>query len=78
MMILKSSQNMDAAKQFIDYVLSEQGQNFVADRLILPARTDVTAQRPGYDELNIIDFDAVEATKTAAAYKARFAQIFDK
>jgi len=40
-MILKSSQNMDAAKQFIDYVLIEQGQNFVADRLILPARTDV-------------------------------------
>lgn len=76
MMIVKSTANPDAAKRFIDYVLSEEGQNLVADRLILPARTDIQAKRPGYDELNIIDFDAVQATKTAAADKTRFGSIF--
>lgn len=72
MMITKSSDNQEAAKQFIDFVLSEEGQALVAERLILPARTDVKALRPGYDELTLIDLDAVEAAKNAANDKAKF------
>lgn len=75
MMILKSSDNQSAAKQFIDFVLSEEGQAMVSDQLILPARTDIKAQRPGYDELNIIDFDQVQAAKSAAADKAEFTEL---
>lgn len=75
LMIMKSSDNQQAAKQFIDFVLSEQGQEMVAKRLILPARTDIKALRPGYDELNIIDFDQVAGAKNAAADKAKFAEV---
>jgi len=76
-MITQSSDNQDAAKLFVDYVLSEEGQAMVADRLILPARSDIQAKRPGYNELDIIELDSVEATKTAAQAKDRFGKIFN-
>ena len=73
-MIPKSTDQADEAKQFVDFVLSDEGQKLVADRLILPARADIKAKRPGWDELNLIDFDYVEAAadadKTKAAFKA--------
>lgn len=76
MMIVKTTQRAVQAKQFIDFVLSDEGQTLVANTLILPARTDIQAKRPGYNELNVIEFDAVAATKTAAADKSQFAEIF--
>ena len=74
-MIMKTSKNQDAAKQFVDYVLSDEGQGLVAKRLIIPARTDVTAKRPGWDDLNIIDFDFVKAAEMAVETKQKFADI---
>lgn len=71
-MIAKTSKNADAAKQFVDYVLSEEGQTLVAKRLILPSRTDIKALRPGFDELNIIEIDYVQAAKESAETRARF------
>ena len=75
MMIVKSSQNQDAAKQFIDFALSEMGQEMVADQFLLPARTDIKAKRPGYDELSIIEFDEAKGAENAAADKDKFAKI---
>lgn len=46
MMIFKSSKNTEQAKRFVDYVLSEQGQQMVAEAFLLPARSDVAAKRP--------------------------------
>ena len=77
-MILKSTKNPDAAKKFVDYVLSKEGQTLVAKRLILPARTDVKAKRPGWDDLKIIDFDYVAAAKMAPETKKKFASIIRK
>ncbi|WP_108126283.1 ABC transporter substrate-binding protein [Saccharospirillum mangrovi] len=57
MMILKSTQQPAAAKQFIDFVLSEQGQARVAESYLMPARTDIPALRPTINELNIITVD---------------------
>lgn len=71
-MIMKSSKNQDAAKKFVDYVLSEEGQKLVAARLILPARSDISADRPGWSDMNIIEFDFVEAAANAADTKAKF------
>ena len=78
MFILKSSKNQDAAKAFIDFALSDEGQALVAKQFLLPARTDVKAKRAGYDELSIIEFDEAKAASTAAADKAKFAEIFAK
>ncbi|MDO6460153.1 ABC transporter substrate-binding protein [Granulosicoccaceae sp. 1_MG-2023] len=74
-MIMKSSKQAEAAKQFVDFMLSEKGQALVAEHYILPARTDIEARRPGWDDLTIIDFDAARAAAQAAETKAKFAAV---
>ncbi len=74
-MIAKKSKNQDAAKKFVDYVLSKEGQELVAKRLILPARTDIKAKRAGWNELNIINFDFVKAAEEASKTKQKFTEI---
>ncbi|MFD2174936.1 extracellular solute-binding protein [Rhodobacter lacus] len=64
-MILQSSQQPEEAKQFIDYMLSDEGQEMVAKTFLMPARTDVPAKRPRIDELKLLPLDS------AAAYGAR-------
>ncbi len=71
-MIPSSTDQADEAKQFVDFVLSEEGQALVAERLILPARTDVASERPGWDDLTLIDFDYVKAASEANETKASF------
>lgn len=71
-MIPASTKKADLAKQFVDFVLSTDGQKLVADRFILPARQDVEAKRPGYSDLNIIEFDYVDAAKRAVDTKNMF------
>lgn len=68
MMIMESTQQPDAAKAFIDYVLSEEGQKRVAEVYLMPAREDVSALRPTITELNLIQYDE-------AAFEARRADI---
>lgn len=51
MMILKSTQNAEDAKKFIDFVLSDKGQEEVAKVYLMPARTDIKALRPTITEL---------------------------
>lgn len=65
MMILKATQNADAAKAFYDFVLSDAGQALVSETFLMPARTDVEGLRPGINDLNVIevDEDAVAARR---------------
>lgn len=72
-MIPKSTRHAAAAKKFVDFVLSREGQELVAKRFILPARTDVKALRAGWNDLNIIDFDLAAAARHAVATKKKFA-----
>ncbi|MFM2477545.1 ABC transporter substrate-binding protein [Celerinatantimonas sp. MCCC 1A17872] len=74
-MIMKSTQHAKLAKEFVDYVLSRKGQMLVAKQFILPARTDVKALRPGFDELKFLHFDLANAAKDAVKTKNQFAQI---
>ena len=39
--IMKGSPNEAAAKKFVDYVLSKEGQQVIADEGTIPVRTDV-------------------------------------
>src|SRR5690606_29796767 len=66
MMILKSSKAQDDARQFIDYVLSEEGQTLVADTFLIPARTDVKAKRPVPGEFKAFPL-ATEAERAGSA-----------
>jgi len=53
-MIMRTARNPEAAKQFIDYMLSTEGQLMVAKTYMLPARADVAAQRPGWNDLKLL------------------------
>lgn len=56
--IMKTSQNMDNAKAFIDYLISDEAQQMVADTYLLPGRKDVAAKgRPGIDEIPLLTVD---------------------
>ncbi len=57
MMILASTALPDEAERFVDFVLSEQGQARVAERYLMPARTDIEALRPTLEELTLIEVD---------------------
>jgi iron(III) transport system substrate-binding protein len=72
MMILKSSKNQKTARDFIDYVLSDAGQKMVAGAELMPARSDVKADRPLISDLKILTVDP--ATDRNAVLK-RFAKI---
>lgn len=72
MMILKSARNPDAARKFIDYVLSDEGQSLVADVFLMPARADLPARRPTISELKVIDLDPDAAAAGRAGVLEKF------
>ena len=41
-MIMNTSPNVENAKAFVDYLFSDEAQQFVADEYLLPGRTDIT------------------------------------
>lgn len=75
MMILETTQNADAAKAFVDFVLSEAGQTLVAETYLMPARTDVEGLRPGIAELTVIDVDGDAASARRDEIIARFNEV---
>lgn len=57
-MILKTSPNTDNAKAFMDYLLSNEAQQLVADAYLLPGRSDVTCDnRANLSEMPVLDCD---------------------
>lgn len=57
-MILNTSSNLDNAKQFVDYLLSDEAQQLVADAYLLPGRSDITCDnRSNVSEIPVLDTD---------------------
>jgi iron(III) transport system substrate-binding protein len=69
MMILNWSKQQGDAKKFVDYVLSDEGQAAVAKAQLMPARTDVKADRPLITDLTLLKYD------TATVYGKRDATL---
>ena len=69
MMILKSSQHADDAKKFVDYVLSDEGQEQVAKAWLMPARTDIKAQRPLFTEIKLLPANSDGSSERSAVLK---------
>ncbi|MBB3769939.1 iron(III) transport system substrate-binding protein [Angulomicrobium tetraedrale] len=78
MMILKWSKQPDASKAFIDYVLSDEGQKAVAATYLMPARSDVKANRPLISDLKILPVDAAAVYGTRDTTLAEFAKLLAK
>lgn len=76
--IMDGAANPEAAQKFVDFVLSEPGQQLVADMGYIPARNGVESPEgfPARDSLKLMGFDAARALADTDANKARFAEIF--
>jgi len=76
--ILESAKNVDAAQKFVDFVLSQKGQDLVLDMGYIPARNDmgVPAGFPAREEIKLMSFDAAKALADAEANKAKFTELF--
>ena len=76
--ILKSARNVDAAKAFVAFLLSEDGQKLAARQGYMPAREGVAGPDgfPSLDKIKLMPFDAAKALADEEANKKRFADIF--
>lgn len=76
--IMKDAKNLDAAQKFVDFVLSEKGQQLVRSQGYLPASDQVEPPQgfPARSEIKLMPFDAADALENAEANKARFSEIF--
>ncbi len=76
MMIMKWTKNEADAKKFVDYVLSDEGQEMVASVYLMPARADVKAKRPTINELKLLPQGEGEMDREAVL--AKFNAIFSR
>lgn len=76
-MILNWSKNQEEAKQFIDYMLSDAGQTIVAAANLMPARSDIEANRPLIGDLNILQIDSKAVYAGRGETLATFGGIFE-
>lgn len=73
-MIMNWTKNADDAKKFVDYILSEEGQEAVASVYLMPARSDIEASRPTISELKLLDTSSDSVDREAVL--AKFGEIF--
>ena len=76
--ILSTAQNPEAAKAFVDFLLSPEGQQLAADQGYLAAHPDIAPPEgfPARDQIKLMDFDPAAALENDAANKERFVDIF--
>lgn len=75
--ILSTAQNPEAAKAFVNFVLSEEGQKLAVDQGYIPARADA-GQPDGYPErsaINVLGYDAAAALADDMANKEKFSEV---
>lgn len=78
-LILKSSKNVENAKAFIDYLLSDEAQKMVSDAYLLPGRTDIkTEGRPSAGEIPTLKTDSEWMYENQKNTISKFTGIFKK
>jgi iron(III) transport system substrate-binding protein len=77
--ILKSTKNPEAAKAFIDFLISKAGQALALRQGYVAAHPDVAlpAGYPTRDAIKLMPFDAAQALAGEAAARKRFSAIFE-
>ncbi|MDQ2916309.1 MAG: ABC transporter substrate-binding protein [Pseudomonadota bacterium] len=76
--ILRGTRNLAAARAFVDFVLSKEGQEVAASQGYFPARKDVKppAGFPDAAALKFLPVDIAELLKQDERNKKRFAELF--
>ena len=78
--ILKTTKNAEAAKAFVDFILSADGQQLASKMGYVPALASI-APPPGYParaDIKLMGFDAAKALAEETANKKKFADIFSQ
>jgi len=77
--ILKSTKNPEAAKAFIDFLLSRDGQELALKQGYVAAHPDVAlpAGYPARSAIKLMPFDAAKALTEETAARKRFSAIFE-
>ncbi|CAM3807646.1 ABC transporter substrate-binding protein [Alkalicoccus chagannorensis] len=72
--IMESAENIDSAQQYIDYILSDAGQEIVADAFLMPIREDIDPHedRAGIEEIEQLDFEWEYLEENGEDYLERF------
>ncbi len=76
--ILSTAKNVEAAKAFVDFLLSEDGQKLASSQGYMPAHPAVTPP-PGFPDLEsitIMPLNAEKALENANKNKRKFADVF--
>jgi iron(III) transport system substrate-binding protein len=76
--ILSTAKNMDGAQKFVDFLISQEGQDLVLDMGYIPARDGMGVPEgfPAREDIKLMAFDPATALENAEANKARFAELF--
>ncbi|WP_197945305.1 ABC transporter substrate-binding protein [Oricola thermophila] len=76
--ILSNTKNPDAAKAFVDFLISREGQELAASQGYMPAHPEVSPPEgfPPLSDIRVMAFDPAAALESAEADKDRFATIF--
>lgn len=75
--ILNTSKNVDNAKAFIDYLLSDEAQKLVAEAYLIPGREDIEAEgRTNLKDIPLLQVDWAWMNGHGDETAARFSEIF--
>jgi iron(III) transport system substrate-binding protein len=76
--ILKTTQNAAAARAFVDFILSDEGQKLAVSMGYIPAKASVgmPAWLPAGTKINIMPTDITNVANTNSANLKRFADLF--
>lgn len=76
--ILSTAKQPDAAKAFVDFLLSKEGQELVVKQGNMPIDPSITppAGFPKLSEIKLLPMDADKAVKTDKAVREKFTEIF--
>lgn len=76
--ILKTTQNMDASKAFIDFILSPKGQELAVKQGYVPAKEGIAnpSWLPAGTKINLMPIDTAAILKSTDADKKKFADMF--
>lgn len=76
--ILANTDNEEAAQAFVDFVLSEEGQELASDQGYTPIREGIEAPEglKSLDDIKVLEADSAELLQTRDDDKAKFGEIF--
>ncbi|RUU32339.1 ABC transporter substrate-binding protein [Mesorhizobium sp. M6A.T.Ce.TU.016.01.1.1] len=78
--ILSTAKNADAAKAFVDFLLSKDGQQAAAKMGYIPARADIALPTgyPDRSSIKVLRYDAAAALANDAANKEKFGAVMSQ